>query len=49
MYFHDPSFYDEEKVRGGIREIEGFGVTVKIKTVIVLFNNGDDTIKLTIE
>lgn len=49
MYFHDPSFYAENKVRQGINKLKEYGANVKIKYVYVMLNNDTEMIKLLIE
>ncbi len=46
MYFHDPSFYSEEKVRTGIDELKRLTDKIEIKTIYVLLNSNQDLIKI---
>lgn len=46
MYFHDPSFYSEEKVRTGIDELKRLTDKINIKTIYVLLNSNQDLIKI---
>ena len=42
MWFHDPSFYSEHKVREGIRLLKEYGSDIQIKRVFVLLNDETD-------
>ena len=46
MYFHDPSFYSEEKVRTGIDDLKRLTDKIEIKTIYVLLNSNQDLIKI---
>ena len=41
MYFHDPSYYSYDKVKGGLEEVSK-RTGLQIKTVYILKNDGTD-------
>ena len=48
MYFHDPSFYTEEKIHQGISKLREYGIEIVIRKVWILLNDGNDMISLMI-
>ena len=48
MYFHEPAYYSESKIREGIDMLKKYGTDVKIKRVWVLLNDGSDLFDVTI-
>lgn len=46
MYFHDPSYYSYNKVERGLKQLQEYGVNVKIKNVYVLLNDSSDIFRL---
>ena len=46
MYFHDSSFYTEEKIRKGINELVEWGVELCIENIWVLLNDGSNILKI---
>ena len=48
MYFHDPSFYTEEKIHQGISKLREYGIEIVIRKVWILLNDGNDMFSLMI-